>query len=138
MWRAPGYRKSFHSQLQQQRVNQKILYTFAIFPLTRHVTVGDSPVGSIDLFLIKISLIVHVTILLHLLKPYKKDSNVPSTTTTPPPPPPMPLVRSCWHTGPFIKKSPKSPGRSGESEEWGRGTGMEAGKDCGLARRTKI
>ena len=87
MWRAPGYRKSFHSQLQQQRANQKIMYTFAIFPLTRHVTVGDSPVGSIDLFLIKISLIVHVTILLHLLKPYKKDSNVPSTTTTTPPPP---------------------------------------------------
>ena len=90
MWRAPGYRKSSPSQLQQQRANQKLLYTFSIFPLTRHVTVGDSPVGSIDLFLITIPLIVHVTILLHLLKPYKKDSNVPSTTTTTPPLPPPP------------------------------------------------
>ena len=37
---------------------------------------------------------------------------------------------------------PKSPGRSVEGEEWRRGTGldvaMEAGKDCGLARRTNI
>ena len=76
--------------LLRQLVNHKSLYTVANIPITRHVAVGDSPFGSIDLFLITTNNSLFP--LLYTFQFYCISSSLENTTLTYQPLPPPTLV----------------------------------------------